>query len=480
MKRLSIVFTIIIFIIAVFLIPTKVFAAGSFSISRGSASLNPGGTTTITITASNCAGQFSISSSNSSVATVNNSSAWLDNSSITVTVTAKSAGTATINIKAVDVTDTDLNDVTGTKTCTITVTNPAPAEPETPKPSNSGSSTNTSSGSKTSSNTKTTTTTTQKPKTETPQEVVKSSVSTLKELSIEGQTILPEFDVDVKEYTLSIPYETTTLKVIATPMDEKATAKIEGNEELKEGENIITITVTAEDESTSTYTIKVKREREPLTVKTLVVKYINQEGNTIEILLEPKFDAKTLEYTLEDLEYWVDKLLIEVKPNLDKATIKIEGADNLSVGENTITITVSIIEEVEEGQEPKEEKIVYTIKVNKNAQPTFMEKVKDKFKGIFGGIYSWYNNNQEKIIVYALCSCVAALIILSVYIVIDYSKYKTLIAKLKKLEEFNSQEVVQENIGQTSIDDIQNNNIQNEEIVEDDEPSKKIKGGKHF
>lgn len=475
MKKISIRIIILLFILAVFLIPAKVYAGGSFSISRGSASLNPGGTTTITITASNCAGQFSISSSNTSVATVNNSSAWLDNSSITVTVTAKSAGTATISIRAADVTDTDLNDVTGTKTCTITVTNPAPAEPETSKPSNSGSSTNTSSGNRTSSNT----TTTQKPKTETPQEVVKSSVSTLKELSIEGQTILPEFDVDVKEYTLSIPYETTALKVTATPMDEKATAKIEGNEELKEGENIITITVTAEDESTSTYTIKVKREREPLTIKTLTVKYINQEGNTIEIPLSPKFDAKTLEYTLEDLEYWVDKLLIEVKPNLDKATIKIEGADNLSVGENTITITVSIKEEVEEGQEPKEEKIVYTIKVNKSAQPTFMEKVKDKFKGIFGGIYSWYNNNQEKIIVYALCSCVVALIILSGYIVIDYNKYKTLIAKLKKLEEFNSKEVVQENIGQTSID-IQNNNIQNEEIVEDDEPSKKIKGGKHF
>ena len=108
-----------------------------------------------------------------------------------------------------------------------------------------------------------------------------------------------------------------------------------------------------------------------------------------------------------------------------------------------------------------------------------MEKVKDKFKGIFGGIYTWYNNNNQKIIVYALCSCVVALIILSIYIVIDYSKYKTLIAKLKKLEELNSQEVVQENIVQIDAE-AQNDNIQNEEIVEEDEPNIKTKGGKHF
>ena len=476
---------IALFILALFIIPTKVYAAGSFSLSRGSASLNPGGTTTITITASNCAGQFSISSSNTNVATVNTSSTWLDNSSITVTVTAKGEGTANINITATDVTDTDLNDIGGTKTCTITVTKPAPVQQETQKPATQETtkpSTGNNTSTNTNTNTKTTTTTTQKPKVETP-EVVKSSVSTLKEIVVEGQTLSPEFDVDVKEYTVNVPYETTTIKVEATPMDEKATVKVEEIEELKEGENIITITVTAEDESTATYTIKVNRGREPLTVKTLVVKYINQEGKTVEIPLTPKFDEKTKEYKLEDIEHWVDKLLIEVKPNLEKATIKIEGADKLTVGENTITITVSIKEEqenLEEGQEvqePKEEKLVYKIKVNKNTEPTFMEKAKDKFMGIFGGIYTWYNNNQGKIIMYALCACVLALIILSVYIVIDYKKYKVLIVKLKTLEELNTQEIVQENVTQTTTIETESEDIQNEEVSE---PSKKAKGGKHF
>ena len=82
MRKINIKIILLLCVISIMtiFIPSEVEAAGGFSISRSSASLNPGGTTTITISASNCAGQFTITTSNSSVATVSTSSIWLDNS----------------------------------------------------------------------------------------------------------------------------------------------------------------------------------------------------------------------------------------------------------------------------------------------------------------------------------------------------------------------------------------------------------------
>ena len=128
-KNLIILMILIIFI---FIVPTKVNAAGSFSINKSSESLTTGATTTIVISASSCAGRFNISSSNTAVATVSPSSVFLDNSRETITITTKSAGTAVISVVADDVTDTDVNDVVGTKTCTITVSNPTPTQPTQP------------------------------------------------------------------------------------------------------------------------------------------------------------------------------------------------------------------------------------------------------------------------------------------------------------------------------------------------------------
>lgn len=70
----------------------------------------------------------------------------------------------------------------------------------------------------------------------------------LKELSIDGYTLTPEFSANVYEYTLEINDLTiTSLNVNAIPDEENATVEIVGNTELKPGENIITILVKSED-----------------------------------------------------------------------------------------------------------------------------------------------------------------------------------------------------------------------------------------
>jgi len=475
---------IIIGFIITFLVlslPNIVIGAGSFSISSSSKSLTTGTTTSISVTANDCAGQFSISSSNPGVVSVSSSSTWLDNSSATITLTANSVGTATITIIATDVTDTDLNDITGSRTCTVTVTEP---QPEPPKNTNQGG--NSSSGGSNSggTNNKTTNTTT-KPKQQETKEEKKSADSSLATLAVAEGVLTPEFNKDIKEYELTLPNEITTVNIAATTTDKKASYAVTGNTDLKEGENIVTINVKAEDGSTTDYIIKVIRRRPALSLKSLIIKYINQSGELIELPLTPVFGFDIYEYKLEDLEYCVEKLEIEAVANIEGATIDIQGNSELKTGENIITITakipVTIEGDVATGEEIKEseEIITYTIKVNKKeepAPPTLMGRISNWFNGTLSGISAWYTQNQTKVIMVALALCIVALIGLSIYIIVDYKKYKVLLDKLKKVNEVNNSQVVEEievqNIAEAEV------NLENTE--KEDNKDNKPKGGKHF
>ena len=116
-----------IFIIAILLLllilPINVLAAGSITPAPRSLSITKGGTKTFKITASNAVGRVDISSSNPSVAKVNVSSQWLENSSVTVTVTGVSAGTANITVKLTDAATFDEEVLTGSYTISVTVKN---------------------------------------------------------------------------------------------------------------------------------------------------------------------------------------------------------------------------------------------------------------------------------------------------------------------------------------------------------------------
>lgn len=441
LKKVIIILISICFILALMTIKSN---AASLSIKTSKSSVSPGETFTVTVTLSNGAGYV----------TSGGQTQWLDNSSFSYTKTAGSSGSVSITASgtAADYTTEQDESVYASKTVKIV----QPTSNEKP----------------------TTTTTTKKPTTTTKpvEEKVKSKNSALSALSITEGAITPEFNKDVKEYALTVPNEITTVNVTATPEDSKAKATVEGNTDLKEGENTVAVKVTAEDGSTTNYTIKVTRSRAKLSLQSLVIKYENQEGQVIEIPLNPEFKFDVTEYSLQDLEYWVNKLDIEATANLEGATIDIQGAENLQAGENTITITLKIPQEGElpEGEEPKEETIVYIIKVNKEKEPTLLGKISNWFKGIFGGVTTWYNSNQEKVILYALGVCIIALIGLSIYIVVDYNKYKDVIAKVKKVKEIN--DIDKEN---NIIEEIsQNKNI--ETIVETNEEDKKNNKGKHF
>lgn len=394
-KKMLFVILLVWFILLLMTIKAN---AVSLSVSTSKSTVAPGETFTVTVSLNGGAGKISSGGKTQ----------FLDNSSFSYSMTAGNSGTITITASGVAAGyDTERDEsVSASKTVTIKTPTAKPKPKPRPQPK-------------------------------------KSSDSTLSKLTVEGLTISPEFKSDIKEYNLTIPYEVAEINVTAMPNSSKASVSIEGNKDLKEGQNTVKVNVIAEDGSTSVYTITVTRKRVPLALQSLIVKYRNENDEMVVLILNPEFAFDTLEYTTEDIEYYVDKLEIEAISNIEGAVVNIEGFENLQVGENTITITLKIAaEEQPEGvEEPKEEIITYTIKVNKKEEPTFAAKLSKWFKDFGMKVSGWFKQNEEKFVLSSLGVCIVSLSVLSVYIVIDYNKYKDIIAEAKKLQKLNNKKV---------------------------------------
>ena len=470
--------TIKLLLVALFmLIAISAFSkveAASASISASKTNATVGDNVTIIVSYNAAAWNLSVSGSGISSTKYVGNTDDAENASYSksLSLNTSSTGTYTIYLTG-DVSDGSTG-VTSPVSQSVTVT---------VKPSSGGG----SSGSGSSGTSTTKPSTSNKPSTSTTtEEKPKSTDNTLSSLTVTEGAITPEFNKDVREYNVTVPNEITNVNVVATPTDSKATTAVTGNTDLKEGENTVTVVVTAEDGSTSQYLIRVTRNRPELSLTTLVIKYKNQEGQLIEVPLNPLFAFNIYEYSLEDLEYWVEKLEIEAISNIEGAKIEIQGNEGLKAGENVITITLKLPITMEgeiateDALKDSEEIKTYTIKFNKKEEPTLLAKISNWFKGIFGGVSVWYNDNQEKVVLGALGVCVIALVGLSVYIVVDYKKYKKLVQKLKKLNELEQNTPVSENI----IESISQERLQEKEIsnkdTENNKKNDRPKGGRHF
>ena len=95
---------------------------------------------------------------------------------------------------------------------------------------------------------------------EEPTEEVPAEVFGLSKLEIKNQTLSPKFDVETYEYTIGLKEDISSLEIEAVANNENATVEIIGNENLQDGENVITILVTnAETEEVATYQIIVNK-----------------------------------------------------------------------------------------------------------------------------------------------------------------------------------------------------------------------------
>ncbi len=198
-------------------------------------------------------------------------------------------------------------------------------------------------------------------------EVPKSSDNTLSGLNVNGYSLSPAFNKDVTNYTLKVPNAATEVIVNAIKNDSKATVAITGADNLKVGENTVSVVVTAEDGSKKTYTIKVTREEKtetPVLSGDATLKSLSISGQT----LKPGFNKNTNVYSISVGEK-VTSLDVKAIPTDSKSKVTITGNKSLEYGINQVSVLV----EAENGT-----KNIYIINVTREAPKTNTDPVVKK------------------------------------------------------------------------------------------------------
>lgn len=162
-------------------------------------------------------------------------------------------------------------------------------------------------------------------------ERAKNSNTKLKELTVEGYTLVPDFNSDTYSYSLNVDASVDEINIIATAEEKTTNINGSGKKQLKTGLNTFNIDVEAEDGSTKTYVI-------------VINKAASSNNYLASLLLDqpftPSFDRETLNYsaTVSNTTTTVNVTGVAEDPN---ATVEGNGIQNLAVGHNTITITVT-------------------------------------------------------------------------------------------------------------------------------------------
>ena len=272
-------------------------------------------------------------------------------------------------------------------------------------------------------------------KPETPEEQVDTKTALISALEVEEGKLVPDFNVEVKEYTLNISKEIEEVHIKVVPTNEKYEVKIEGDKELKLGENTAIVIITAVDGTTDKYTIKILKQDDKLLLKSLIVGYMDKNNKYISLPFYPSFKEDVLEYTIDNLEHTVETLKIDTEAQVENTTIEIIGNDKLEDGRNVITIKLKKTLENEESKETEYKLIVNRKKAKKTG---FIGSIKNAFAGFTGGIGEFIKNNNDKIVFYSIASCAVIMFGLSIYLIYDYKRYKMMLAKIKTLTRENS------------------------------------------
>lgn len=252
----------------ILLLPITVLADGNITVSPSSLEIEVGSTKTFTISAYNTIGDVTISSNNSSIATVS-SNEWgtgmveeKQTKTGTITVTGVSVGTTSITL-TLDAATFDGDDLAGqTRTINVTVKEkpepvpepkpePTPEPASDPKPEPTPSPSNNSSGSNNNNSNSNNNNSNNTKKEE------KSTNNKLKELTIDGQKVEKKDD---NNYTSVVLNNVTSINIKAISEDSKAKVTGDGKKDLKVGENTFEIVITSESGTANKIVIKVTRK----------------------------------------------------------------------------------------------------------------------------------------------------------------------------------------------------------------------------
>lgn len=154
-------------------------------------------------------------------------------------------------------------------------------------------------------------------------------------LNVEG--MVPDFEIDIYDYDLTIPNELKDIKNIdvqAVAENTNAKIEIDGNENIKEGLNTIKIKVTNQGKSQE-YKIKVTK------TQNFEMANANLENLAIEYaILSPEFSNQTTRYNTQ-ISNEIAQLNILAIPENEQGKVEIAGNNNLKEGNNKIEIKVT-------------------------------------------------------------------------------------------------------------------------------------------
>lgn len=190
----------------------------------------------------------------------------------------------------------------------------------------------------------------------------RSSNNNLSVLTVNGGSLNPGFNKNTTYYTLSVPYEISSLNVGAVAEDSKASVSVSGNYGLvAEETQDVRVVVTAENGSSKTYTISVSRGKDPNKILSNN-NYLTHLKPSIGIL-SPVYDKEKTEYEIW-LPYEIRNISFEYDVE-DKryAKASFEGPEKLQSGVSN-TYKINVVAESEQVR-------TYTIQVKRAKNPSY-------------------------------------------------------------------------------------------------------------
>lgn len=145
----------------------------------------------------------------------------------------------------------------------------------------------------------------------------KVSYPSLETLTVSNGILAPLFEPEIYQYEIEVDNKVESLKISAVPKDKGDKVEIEGNENLEEGLNKVTITVTSAFDRTRVYTIQVTKNDE---------KPVNEEEentDTSEIQCTKQGDVLTLSQTLKLTVETPDR--DDIPLGFEQTSIRIDG-----------------------------------------------------------------------------------------------------------------------------------------------------------
>jgi len=202
-------------------------------------------------------------------------------------------------------------------------------------------------------------------------EKAKDNNANLKSLSIDSQTLVPDFSPETLSYSLSVGNDVSSIKINAAAESDTATVEGDGQHELSTGLNTFNINVTAQDGTKKTYIV--------------VVNKAASSNNSLASLLAdqpfaPTFDKNTLNYT-STVANNIDNINIQAIAEDPNATVTGNGDHPLVIGDNQIEITVTAEDNtfrmytIHVYREPSDNNFLSDLKVNGNTVTGFDRSV---------------------------------------------------------------------------------------------------------